>query len=53
MARELQMQGVQTLSPLIEQYEFECLLSSRNAEQGRPSLAPMLQAQPVGNQHRR
>ncbi|KAL3133521.1 hypothetical protein ABBQ38_007375 [Trebouxia sp. C0009 RCD-2024] len=33
---EPQTEVVQTLTPFIEQYEFECLLSSRNAEQCNP-----------------
>ena len=49
MGSEFQTEVLQTLSPLVEQYEFECLLSSRNAEQRKH---PVLQAQPVGNYNR-
>lgn len=68
MSRKLQSEGVQneevqseevqsealcTLVPFIEQYEFECLLSARNAEQFGPASAPMSRLKPVGSHHDR
>lgn len=46
---EPQIEALQSLAPLIEQYEYECLLSERNTEQGRQGLPAVLQAQPVGS----
>ena len=40
---------LQILAPLIEQYEFECLLSTKNAVQGRPA-SPVLRAKSVRDQ---
>ncbi len=37
MGNELESEVAQTLFPLVEQYEFECLLSARNADDCKPA----------------